>query len=377
MGRLSSSVRWTFLGAVAASLAPTAVARAGITSASINYTISVSISDDAPQTPQPQSTTVSDQLLFLDKELQQQSPAAPAFASASQTSFIDAFPSIGRLDAMGAVLASAGDEVGIDPLTIGESKVDVTIITDSITTVELFGTVTGFSSSGSSFLTGSVGLSWGGFSAYSSITDAPLGMVDVTLVFPPGTIQFGALAKAQAVGGPVPSPAASFDVVMIVTEHPCADPSAILGSQFDDPNLAGTAGDDILCGLQGNDTIRGFGGNDRIYGGPQLFTPMASAGASGNDTLLGGGGRDRLVGDDGDDMLVGGAGHDRLLGGPGNDDLDGSAGKDRLFADAGQDILRARDGKPDRILDGGTGADQAQIDAGIDPSPVGVETLLP
>jgi hypothetical protein len=63
----------------------------------------------------------------------------------------------------------------------------------------------------------------------------------------------------------------------------------IIGTELDDPNLAGTAADD---------TISGLGGRDHLYGG------------AGNDTLLGGAGDDAMHGDAGADIMFGGAGND-------------------------------------------------------------------
>jgi len=63
----------------------------------------------------------------------------------------------------------------------------------------------------------------------------------------------------------------------------------ITGTELDDPNLNGTAG---------NDTISGLGGRDHLYGG------------AGSDTLYGGAGDDAMHGDAGADIMFGGAGND-------------------------------------------------------------------
>jgi Calx-beta domain/RTX calcium-binding nonapeptide repeat (4 copies) len=63
----------------------------------------------------------------------------------------------------------------------------------------------------------------------------------------------------------------------------------IIGTDLDDPNLAGTAG---------ADTISGLGGRDHLYGG------------AGNDTLYGGAGDDAMHGDAGADIMFGGSGND-------------------------------------------------------------------
>ena len=65
--------------------------------------------------------------------------------------------------------------------------------------------------------------------------------------------------------------------------------ATIIGTELDDPNLAGTAG---------ADTISGLGGRDHLYGG------------TGNDTLLGGAGDDAMHGDAGADIMYGGSGND-------------------------------------------------------------------
>jgi hypothetical protein len=65
--------------------------------------------------------------------------------------------------------------------------------------------------------------------------------------------------------------------------------ATIIGTELDDPNLAGTAG---------ADTISGLGGRDHLYGG------------NGNDTLFGGAGDDAMHGDAGADIMFGGSGND-------------------------------------------------------------------
>jgi len=360
------------LGAACAAGAP---AQAAITAANVTYFVTAGISDDEPQTPSPQTLIAHDVATFLDKKALVSSPASPAVAQATQTSFFDAFPNFSRLEATGTAQASAGDTPFLDPRAEAESKVEVSMVTDALTTVQLIGTVSKFSMSGESFLDGSTGILWQQWSAYQSGTDAVLGVVDVTLVLQPGVYSFAASARATAYRGPVPDPTGTFTVTMLVSEHPCADPAAIVGSSFDDPNLNGTQGDDIICGFQGDDVIRGFGGSDRIYGGPAYFTPQLGAGASGDDTVFAGGGNDRVFGDDGKDVLLGGTGNDRLRGGGGPDDLDGGTGKDRLFGEGGKDLLRARDGKRDPVVDGGDSADKAEVDAS--DTVTAVETLLP
>lgn len=86
-----------------------------------------------------------------------------------------------------------------------------------------------------------------------------------------------------------------------------------------------------------------------------------------DDTLLGGSGNDTLRGGQGNDSLAGGAGDDQLMGGKGDDVLHGGRGNDTLFA---------RDGQTDTV-DGGLGANSAQIDTGQDSVVAGtIQTFL-
>jgi Ca2+-binding RTX toxin-like protein len=212
----------------------------------------------------------------------------------------------------------------------------------------------------------------------------------------------------------------------------CSDPDAILGTEEND-TLVGTPGDDIICGGDGNDRIDGMGGNDRLFGGwgrdsisggagrdlihggpgndflcgdAFVGTPGRSVGTDptkcvrggpgsandevngddGRDSIGGGPGGDQLHGGPGNDKMAGGAGRDRLYGEEGNDRLaggddddrlEGTGGRDRLFGELGDDRLLANDGAKDRLIDGGDGEDSARIDSGVDPAPVGVETILP
>jgi hypothetical protein len=66
----------------------------------------------------------------------------------------------------------------------------------------------------------------------------------------------------------------------------------IEGTSGNDPNLAGTAGDNYLAGGDGNDNITGLAGNDALNGG------------NNNDTLDGGVGIDMMFGGDGNDRIV-------------------------------------------------------------------------
>ena len=138
-----------------------------------------------------------------------------------------------------------------------------------------------------------------------------------------------------------------------------------------------------LVGGGGGDVLSGRGG----FGAGQVFL--------GRVTLRAGDGGDSLSGGDLDDVLVGGAGTDTITGGLGNDQLDGQggadtlsgndgndtivggAGADSLIGAGGNDTLDARDGAADTQISGAAGVDTAYTDAGLDPSPVGVEIHLP
>ena len=94
-------------------------------------------------------------------------------------------------------------------------------------------------------------------------------------------------------------------------------PATIVGTPGNDPDLDGTAGDDVIVGRGGNDHIDGMGGNDRICGGPSAVSPdpyvpwyEGLTGGPGQDRLSGGGGPDGLHGGPDDDVLRGGAGRD-------------------------------------------------------------------
>ncbi len=93
-------------------------------------------------------------------------------------------------------------------------------------------------------------------------------------------------------------------------------------SVFNDPDLKGSAINDLMFGERGNDTLKGLAGNDVLYGG------------GGSDYLEGGTGNDYLYShsantfeDNAVDTLNGGAGKDTLYGGDG-DKLNGESGFD-------------------------------------------------
>ncbi|MEA2735578.1 MAG: serralysin, partial [Humisphaera sp.] len=125
-----------------------------------------------------------------------------------------------------------------------------------------------------------------------------------------------------------------------------------------------------IYGLDGNDVLAlnvksmvgyavGGAGNDTLTGGDEIDI---LTGGGGKDSLMGGGGNDRLNGHNGNDRIDGGAGNDRLYGGEGNDVLFGGDGADQFFGETGDDVLLSRDTFIDH-LNGGDGADSAQVDA--------------
>jgi Ca2+-binding RTX toxin-like protein len=141
---------------------------------------------------------------------------------------------------------------------------------------------------------------------------------------------------------------------------------------LDVQNLTGTAGPDLLLGSSGTNRLQGLGGDDRLYG---QGAPDRLGGGAGSDVLNGGADADQADGGDGADRLAGNSGDDLLSGGPGSDLLLGGLGIDQLFGRGGDDVLDARDGGADDMIDCGGGAlDQALLDAGVDPAPLGCET---
>jgi Ca2+-binding RTX toxin-like protein len=138
--------------------------------------------------------------------------------------------------------------------------------------------------------------------------------------------------------------------------------------------LAGGGGGDVLSGrggfgagqvFPGRVTLRAGDGGDSLSGGDQ------------DDVLVGGAGADTITGGLGNDQLDGQGGADSLSGNDGNDTIVGGTGADSLIGAGGDDILDARDGAADTQISGAQGIDTARYDAGLDPSPVGVENHLP
>lgn len=177
------------------------------------------------------------------------------------------------------------------------------------------------------------------------------------------------------------------------------DFESYVGSNFDDPQIFGTARADTLNGLRGDDALAGGGGDDLFatqpgdgrddyHGGPHVFGDTISyetrtlgltidldnvaddgetnerdnvrsnvenvIGGSGGDTIFSLGAFSKLEGRGGVDHLFGGAGPDTLIGGAGSDVLD---------AGAGVDDVQARDREFDTV-DCGTETDKFSVDQG-------------
>ena len=138
--------------------------------------------------------------------------------------------------------------------------------------------------------------------------------------------------------------------------------------------------------------VHALGGDDYVNGrgefgaGLAYLGPLTIDGGPGDDELLrgsfeadtisGGEGNDALDGQDGDDLLDGGAGDDTLSAGGHDDTLVGGSGADTFRANTGDDLIRALDKETDTELHGGPGADTAQYDTALDPTPLFVETLI-
>ncbi len=135
--------------------------------------------------------------------------------------------------------------------------------------------------------------------------------------------------------------------------------SRLDGTTGNDPDLAGTAGQDLIYGLAGNDSIVGLAGADRLYGNVGADTLIGNQGddtlhgGRGSDSLRGSRGRDTLYGESGDDYLSGGVDSDLLYGSAGNDTLSAGKGADLLFGGDGNDLLYGRRGRDKLYGDSG------------------------
>src|SRR3990172_10128622 len=74
---------------------------------------------------------------------------------------------------------------------------------------------------------------------------------------------------------------------------------------------------------------------------------------------------ENVTGAGGNDTIVGDGDHNTLTGNGGNDTITGGLGNDYLYGNAGSDTFYADDNLADYV-DGGTGADAADVDPVID-----------
>ena len=122
-------------------------------------------------------------------------------------------------------------------------------------------------------------------------------------------------------------------------------------------------------------------GSDTVFLGS--IAKRAAHGFTDSTVFFAGDGEDRVYGRDADDIIDGGNGHDRLFGQTGHDSLVGGAGSDTLDGGAGRDTLRGGAGNDvlivdtdDRLIDGGTGFDQANASEGWDSLTYTANTLV-
>ena len=181
----------------------------------------------------------------------------------------------------------------------------------------------------------------------------------------------------------------------------------LTGSEGAD-DLTGGAGNDVVNGLFGSDRLSGGAGDDHLVSGPASrwsypdtdvdrlidggagtdLATISRVGSTGDTSFSiarpdvvqrvgetelqgieqlyfeGGSGIDQVTGGSLVDRLLGGAGDDRLNGGNSGDHLEGEHGVDILLGGAGDDYLvgGAQYGMLDRLIDGGAGFDQAELD---------------
>jgi Ca2+-binding RTX toxin-like protein len=135
--------------------------------------------------------------------------------------------------------------------------------------------------------------------------------------------------------------------------------------------------------LGGNDHFdaRGTGGAGLKFLGPVVLTGGDGSesllrGGDAQDAIDGGAGDDLLDAQEGNDALKGGAGNDTLTAGGGDDSLEGGPGVDTFNGNDGNDTINAQDDEADASISGGSGADTAYVDTGVDPTPVTVETVF-
>jgi Ca2+-binding RTX toxin-like protein len=181
-----------------------------------------------------------------------------------------------------------------------------------------------------------------------------------------------------------------------------ADEAVFTGTDADDTMAAGLNGVSLnadgdvdvtfAAPLPGEIELRGLGGLNVLSGRGGFGAGLAYAGiltlvageggdelngGNGNDVIVGGAGNDTVSGFAGNDSISGGAGNDKLNGSDGNDTIVGGAGADTMNGGVGGDVLEADDDEADTQIHGGSGADTAYVDAGLDPGTIAVETVIP
>jgi Ca2+-binding RTX toxin-like protein len=174
----------------------------------------------------------------------------------------------------------------------------------------------------------------------------------------------------------------TFEVGDVAAPGPGDDLTAVTGLDYS--QAAGPVHADLNSSVvsgEGTDQVPGAtraGGS--AYADTMIGPPVAGTilrGRGGNDHISD---EDsgQLFGGDGNDMLTGASGNDTLGGGNGDDVLVGGGGVDVFYGRTGNDVLKTHDGIADAVIDCGPGtADAANIDGGLDPSPVGCESVVP
>ena len=93
--------------------------------------------------------------------------------------------------------------------------------------------------------------------------------------------------------------------------------------------------------------------------------PIANvSGGLGADLVTGGSGADTISGNGGNDTLEGKGGSDQLLGGTENDVMTGGDGNDNMFGEDGNDRMIWNPGDDSDFIEGGNGADIAEVNGG-------------
>ncbi len=140
-------------------------------------------------------------------------------------------------------------------------------------------------------------------------------------------------------------------------------------------SVSGLGGANVLYAKGGSGTGSIFLGNVILTAGDDPGNVLdASAGAT--NQLVGGASNDVLNGQIGSDTISGGGGNDTIVGNDGSDEITGGPGLDSLTASGGNDTIHAWDDEADTLISGGSGTDTAEVDTGVDPATVGVETVI-